>query len=147
MDFIQEYKKEIQKIEAHNPIGFYPYRIIPKSEIAKLKFAKIIKIEVKEATISLLGRLLGRGESETTIKKYLTEQNLQKSRFYGKAEMIYSNPSLSEKEFIRSNISKRVENEFGLFPEVDFKVEVDEYESYLEKKDLSFDDLVDLREV
>lgn len=145
MNFIEQYYKEINKIEKNEPIGFYPFKTIPKSQKAKLKFAKVIKIEVKDAMPTFFSRLLNRSESDSTITKYLTKENLQKSRFYGKAEMIYSDSSLSEKEYIRSNIAKNLSNEFGLKYEIDFEVIIEDFVMYPEEKEFGFEDIVDLR--
>lgn len=61
--------------------------------------------------------------------------------------MIYSDSSLSEKEYIRSNIAKNLNYEFGLASDIDFQVKIDELVFYPETKELEFEDIVDLFKV
>ena len=144
MNYIEKYHENIRKYEAKQHIGYYPYKVIPLSNIAKIKFAKVIKAEVKDATYPFIWRFLDRSESEKTVKKYLNEENLKKSKFYGKANMFHIDASLAEKVFIRDNIATRISKEFGLHLDTDFKVEIDEFVSYPQVKEFGFEDLADL---
>lgn len=147
MNYIAKYHKKLSNYVANEHIGYYPYKVIANSKVAEITFAKAIKVDVKDATFSFIWKLLDWNDSEKTVKKYLNEENLKKSKFYGKVEMFYIEGSLAEKAFIRENIEKRIRKDYGLEPETDFIVEIDDFLYYPEVKKMSFEDIADLSSV
>lgn len=138
MNYYDKYQEKIARFNAREYIGYYPYQLIPITKIAKLKFAKQIKINQKDDNVSLLGRFLSLFEEDNIIKKYLTDHHLTKSNFSAKADMFYHENTESEKAFITQNIAIGISDRYQLIYETDFKIELGVFVYYpvIEKETL-----------
>ncbi|WDU80294.1 hypothetical protein [Lysinibacillus sp. G01H] len=147
---IEKYHKLIEDKEQNEHIGYYPVKIRPISEAAKMKFTKELTVENGEKRGE--GRLFSFSEMTNAIKGFLTKEKLDNSpTFTRKLEIFFKEyeDEIENKRHYKSLLEISVSEDFKkrgwMIGGHEYSIEIGDFIEYEEKEKLTFSDLKDLR--
>lgn len=144
MNYVEEYKKHIERSRTQNPIGYIEYKVRPSTDNAKRAFAEKIENVVEERPLSLVRRILSAFDFEKLTKK-LTEENFSKANFDKRFELHHWEGTNSEIAIIKETILRNTAASLFLVKESEIELMLGEFVRYPVVKEPTFDDIPDLR--